>query len=105
MLLPDQYDHGGVSGGTLERPVLKRLLADIDSGPVDQNLVYTVDRLTQSLSDSAQIVDGLDAAEASSVSVIQSFSPATSLRNPSKWPLDGHKRPYWLRCRRLQPQD
>src|SRR3954447_5661003 len=50
-LVPDRYDDGGYSGGTLERPALKRLLADIEAGKVDIVVVYKIDRLTRSLMD------------------------------------------------------
>jgi len=73
------YDDGGISGGTLDRPALKRLLADVRGGRVDQIVVYKIDRLTRSLSDFSKIVDVLDAAEASFVSVTQSFNTATSM--------------------------
>lgn len=79
VLLPDRYDDGGLSGGTLERPALTRLLSAIDAGEIDQILVYKIDRLTRSLSDFAKIVDRLDAACASFVSVTQSFNTATSM--------------------------
>lgn len=79
VLLPERYDGGGISGGTLERPGLQRLLADIDRGTVDQILVYKFDRLTRSLADFAKMVDRLDAAETSFVSVTQSFNTATSM--------------------------
>ena len=79
LLLPDQYDDGGLSGGSLERPALKRLLDDIKEGRVDQIVVYKIDRLTRSLADFAKIVDILDATEASFVSVTQSFNTATSM--------------------------
>ncbi len=78
-LLPDRYDDGGISGGTLERPVLQRLLADIADGRVDRIVLYKIDRLTRSLSDFAKIVDQLDAMDASFVSVTQSFNTATSM--------------------------
>src|SRR4051794_20307329 len=55
-LLPGAYDDGGFSGGTLERPALRRLLADIQVGKVDLVIVYKVDRLTRSLNDFARIV-------------------------------------------------
>ena len=51
MLLPTVYEDAGISGGTLERPGLQRLLADIDAGLVEQIVVYKVDRLTRSLSE------------------------------------------------------
>lgn len=77
--LPEHYDGGGLSGGSLERPALKKLLQDIADGLVDQIVVYKIDRLTRSLADFSKIVDTLDAAEASFVSVTQSFNTATSM--------------------------
>ena len=79
IMLPDAYDDGGLSGGSLERPALRQLLDDMRSGRVDQIVVYKIDRLTRSLSDFAKIVDVLDAAGASFVSVTQSFNTATSM--------------------------
>ncbi|MCI5074006.1 recombinase family protein [Oricola sp.] len=79
VLLPDHYDDGGISGGTLERAGLQRLLRDVDEGLVDQIVVYKIDRLTRSLADFAKLVERLDAAEASFVSVTQSFNTATSM--------------------------
>lgn len=79
MLVPIRYDDGGLSGGTLERPALLRLLSDIEAGLVDQIVVYKIDRLTRSLSDFVKIVDRLNAAGASFVSVTQSFNTATSM--------------------------
>ncbi len=79
VLVPGAYDDGGLSGGTLERPGLQHLLADIRSGKVDQVIVYKIDRLTRSLADFAKIVDVLDEAGASFVSVTQSFNTATSM--------------------------
>jgi DNA invertase Pin-like site-specific DNA recombinase len=73
------YDDGGLSGGTLERPALQRLLADIKAGKVQIVVVYKVDRLTRSLADFAKIVDVLDAHGASFVSVTQSFNTTTSM--------------------------
>ncbi|MDA0819453.1 MAG: recombinase family protein [Proteobacteria bacterium] len=78
-LMPDPYDDGGHSGGTLERPALKQLLADVESGKVDVVVVYKIDRLTRSLADFAKIVDVLDEAEASFVSVTQAFSTTSSM--------------------------
>ncbi|MGD9668547.1 MAG: recombinase family protein [Hyphomicrobiaceae bacterium] len=77
--LPDLYDDGGLSGGTMERPALLRLLADIKSGKVQIVVVYKVDRLTRSLADFAKIVDVLDAHDASFVSVTQQFNTTTSM--------------------------
>jgi len=78
-VLPDHYDDGGISGGHLERPALQRLMQAVDDKRVDQIVVYKIDRLTRSLSDFAKLVDRLDAAEASFVSVTQSFNTATSM--------------------------
>lgn len=77
--LSDLYDDGGLSGGTMERPALQRLLADIKSGKVQIVVVYKVDRLTRALSDFAKIVDVLDSHGASFVSVTQSFNTTTSM--------------------------
>ncbi|WP_461496348.1 recombinase family protein, partial [Pyruvatibacter sp.] len=79
VLLPQHYDDGGLSGGSLERPALKHLLEDIAAGKVDQIVVYKIDRLTRSLADFSKIVDVLYEAEASFVSVTQSFNTATSM--------------------------
>jgi DNA invertase Pin-like site-specific DNA recombinase len=78
-VIKDRYDDGGFSGGTMERPALKRLLADVEAGRVDVIVVYKVDRLTRALSDFARIVDVLDARRASFVSVTQAFNTTTSM--------------------------
>jgi site-specific DNA recombinase len=75
----DRYDDGGFSGGNLERPGLRRLLADIEAGKVDIILLYKIDRLTRSLSDFAKIVEILDRKCASFVSITQSFNTTTSM--------------------------
>jgi DNA invertase Pin-like site-specific DNA recombinase len=75
----ERYDDGGFSGGSLERPALKRLLADVAAGKVDVIVIYKIDRLTRALSDFARIVDVLDQAGASFVSVTQSFNTTTSM--------------------------
>ena len=77
--LADMYDDGGLSGGTMERPALKRLLEDIKASKVQIVVVYKVDRLTRSLADFAKIVDVLDAHNASFVSVTQQFNTTTSM--------------------------
>ncbi len=77
--VPDFYDDGGFSGGTMERPALKQLLAEIEAGRVDIIVVYKVDRLTRSLADFARIVDILDHRGASFVSVTQSFNTTSSM--------------------------
>ena len=79
VLLQDRYDDGGISGGTLERPGLQQLLADIDAGKIDRVIVYKVDRLTRSLTDFSKMVERFDAAGCSFVSVTQSFNTATSM--------------------------
>ena len=77
--LPALYDDGGYSGGSTERPALKRLLADIQSHLIDVVVVYKVDRLTRSLADFAKIVEIFDAAGVSFVSVTQQFNTTTSM--------------------------
>jgi site-specific DNA recombinase len=78
-LLPGYYDDGGFTGGNMDRPGLKRLLGDVQAGKVDVIVVYKVDRLTRALSDFSKIVDVLDAAGASFVSVTQAFNTTTSM--------------------------
>jgi site-specific DNA recombinase len=78
-LLPDLYDDGGYSGGSMNRPGLQQLLADVHAGKVDVIVVYKVDRLTRSLADFAKIVEVLDGAGASFVSVTQAFNTTTSM--------------------------
>ncbi|WP_221793665.1 recombinase family protein [Aquisediminimonas sediminicola] len=78
-MLPDYYDDGGYSGGNMDRPGLKKLLADVSAGKVDVIVVYKVDRLTRALSDFAKIVDILDAEGASFVSITQTFNTTTSM--------------------------
>jgi len=77
--LPEMYDDGGISGGTMERPSLTRLLADIAAGKIDTVVVYKVDRLTRSLGDFAKIVEVFDTAGVSFVSVTQAFNTTTSM--------------------------
>ncbi len=79
LALADMYDDGGFSGGTLERPALRRLLDDIETGRVDTVVVYKVDRLSRSLSDFAKIVDIFDEMGVSFVSVTQQFNTTTSM--------------------------
>src|SRR4051812_16157872 len=57
LLIGDRYDDGAYSGGTLERPALRRLLGDIEAGKVDCVVVYKIDRLTRSLMDFSRLVD------------------------------------------------
>ncbi|MEO7862008.1 MAG: recombinase family protein [Nitrospirales bacterium] len=77
--LPAPYDDGGCSGGTMDRPALTRLLADVEAGRLDTIVVYKVDRLTRSLADFARIVEHLEAAQVSFVSVTQQFSTTSSM--------------------------
>src|SRR5215218_8869451 len=78
-VLSQMYDDGGFSGGTMERPALKRLLADVAAGKIDVVVVYKVDRLTRALSDFAQIVEIFDERNVSFVSVTQAFNTTTSM--------------------------
>ncbi len=73
------YDDGGYSGGTMERPALKRLIADIEAGEIDVIVVYKVDRLTRALSDFAKLVDVFDRRGVSFVSITQQFNTTTSM--------------------------
>ena len=75
----DLYDDGGLSGGTLQRPALQRLLADVAAGRIDIIVVYKVDRLTRSLLDFSKLVEAFDKAGTSFVSVTQSFNTTTSM--------------------------
>ncbi|MBN8998662.1 MAG: recombinase family protein [Rhizobiales bacterium] len=77
--LPAMYDDGGISGGTMERPALKRLLADVAAGKIDAVVVYKVDRLTRSLADFAKIVEIFDQRQVSFVSVTQAFNTTSSM--------------------------
>ena len=77
--LPARYDDGGFSGGSMERPGLQRLLADVEDGLVDIVVVYKIDRLTRSLADFARIVEAFDKREVSFVSVTQAFNTTTSM--------------------------
>jgi DNA invertase Pin-like site-specific DNA recombinase len=78
-LVGQRYDDGGISGGTLDRPALQRLLADIAARRIDIVVVYKVDRLTRSLLDFAKLVETFDKAGTSFVSVTQSFNTTTSM--------------------------
>jgi site-specific DNA recombinase len=75
----EPYDDGGVSGGTLERPGLQRLLADVEAGLIDVIVVYKIDRLSRSLMDFAKLVDVFDRNQVTFVSVTQSFNTTTSM--------------------------
>ena len=79
LLVPDHYDDGGFSGATLERPALRRLMADIERGLVDVIVVYKIDRLSRSLMDFSKLVEVMDAHGVTFVSVTQSFNTTTSM--------------------------
>jgi site-specific DNA recombinase len=78
-LVRDPYDDGGFSGGTLERPALRQLLADIEEGLVDVVVVYKIDRLSRSLMDFSKLVEVFDRSGVTFVSVTQSFNTTTSM--------------------------
>ena len=78
-LVRDAYDDGGFSGGTLERPALRQLLADIEEGLVDVVVVYKIDRLSRSLMDFSKLVEVFDRSGVTFVSVTQSFNTTTSM--------------------------
>jgi site-specific DNA recombinase len=77
--LPEHYDDGGFTGGNMDRPALKRLLADIEEGLVDTVVVYKVDRLSRSLLDFARMMETFEKHQVSFVSVTQQFNTATSM--------------------------
>jgi site-specific DNA recombinase len=77
--LRDNYDDGGFSGGTLNRPGVQRLLADVREGLVDVIVVYKIDRLSRSLADFARLVELFDEHKVTFVSVTQSFNTTTSM--------------------------
>lgn len=77
--LRERYDDGGFSGGTLERPALKQLIADIEAGLIDVIVVYKIDRLSRSLMDFAKLVEVFDRNKVTFVSVTQSFNTTTSM--------------------------
>jgi site-specific DNA recombinase len=74
-----RYDDGGFTGGNMDRPALKQLLADIKAGLIDCVVVYKVDRLSRSLLDFSRIMETLDAADCSFVSVTQQFNTCSSM--------------------------
>jgi len=78
-LVKTAYDDGGLSGGTMERPALQHLLADINQGGIYVVVVYKVDRLTRSLTDFAKMVEVFDAHGVSFVAVTQQFNTTTSM--------------------------
>jgi DNA invertase Pin-like site-specific DNA recombinase len=79
ILIKTHYDDGGFSGGSMERPALKQLLADVSAGKVNTVVVYKIDRLTRSLLDFSKIVEAFDAQKVSFVSITQQFNTTTSM--------------------------
>ena len=79
ILIDKQYNDGGFSGGTMERPAFKELLRDIENDKIDIVVVYKVDRLTRSLMDFSKIIDVFDRHETSFVSITQQFNTTTSM--------------------------
>jgi len=79
LLVPDRYDDGGISGATLERPALKRLLADIEAQRIDVVVVYKIDRLSRALLDFTKLVDVFDRHNVTFVSTTQAFNTTTSM--------------------------
>jgi site-specific DNA recombinase len=77
--LPDRYDDGGFTGGNMERPAFKRLMAEIEAGRIDCVVVYKVDRLSRSLLDFTQIMESLERRGVSFVSVTQQFNTTSSM--------------------------
>ena len=77
--LPDHYDDGGYTGGNMDRPALKRLLADIEAGKVDCIVVYKVDRLSRSLMDFARMLEVFERKSIAFVSVTQQFNTTNSM--------------------------
>ena len=78
-LIKTDYDDGGLSGATMERPALQRLMADLKQGLINVVVVYKVDRLTRSLADFVKMVEAFDAHGVSFVSVTQQFNTTTSM--------------------------
>jgi DNA invertase Pin-like site-specific DNA recombinase len=79
LLSETRYDDGGSSGATLDRPALKRLRADIESGLIKGVVVYKIDRLSRSLADFLKLVEDFDRHGVTFVSITQSFNTATSM--------------------------
>jgi site-specific DNA recombinase len=78
-VVSDRFDDGGISGATMERPALQRMLSEIQAGRIDVVVVYKIDRLTRSLADFARIIEVFDERSVSFVSVTQSFNTTSSM--------------------------
>jgi site-specific DNA recombinase len=79
ILVPDRYDDGGVSGGTLDRPALKRLLIDVEAGRIDIVVVYKVDRLSRSLLGFHKLIEMFERRKTTFVSITQSFNTTDAM--------------------------
>jgi site-specific DNA recombinase len=79
VVLPEKFDDGGFTGGNMERPALKRLMAEVEAGNIDAIVVYKVDRLSRSLLDFSRIMETLDSRGCSFVSVTQQFNTTHSM--------------------------
>jgi site-specific DNA recombinase len=79
ILVPDRYDDGGVSGGTLDRPALKRLLIDVEAGRIDVVVVYKVDRLSRSLLGFHKLIEMFERRKTTFVSITQSFNTTDAM--------------------------
>ncbi len=77
--VPDRYDDGGFTGGNMDRPALKQLLADIEAGKVNCVVVYKVDRLSRSLMDFARMLEVFERNQVAFVSVTQQFNTTNSM--------------------------
>jgi site-specific DNA recombinase len=78
-LITTAYDDGGFTGGNMDRPALRRLMADIEAGKIDCVIVYKVDRLSRSLMDFSRIIEAFDKHKVAFVSVTQQFNTANSM--------------------------
>src|ERR1043166_7587036 len=79
VLIEENYEDGGISAATLDRPIVQRLLADVTAGKIDTVVVYKIDRLTRSLLDFAKLMDLFDTHAVSFVSITQAFNTTTSM--------------------------
>lgn len=79
VLMPQRYDDGGFSGGSMERPAVKKLINDIEDGLIDVVVVYKIDRLSRSMADFIKLMELFDRQKVSFVSVTQHFNTDTSM--------------------------
>jgi site-specific DNA recombinase len=93
LLVENRYDDGGVSGGTLERPALKRLLTDVEAGKIDIVLVYKIDRLSRSMLDFLKLVETFERHGVTFVSITQSFNTTSSMGVNRRSNLTPYRRP------------